>query len=62
MPILIQAAKRGLKVQWDSDEYGENSVWDVKKMYFRDTFMLYNGSWKRETDGSSLPNLHIVEE
>lgn len=62
MPILIQAAKRGLKVQWDSNEYGENSVWDVKKMYFKDTFMLYNGPWKFETDGSNLPNLHIVEE
>lgn len=31
MPILIQAAKRGLKVQWDSNEYREDSVWDVKK-------------------------------
>ena len=62
MPILIQAAKKGLKVQWDSDKYGENSVWDVKKMYFRDTFMLYNGPWKFETDGSNLPNLRIVEE
>lgn len=62
MPILIQAAKKGLKVQWDSNEYGENSVWDVKKMYFKETFMLYNDLWKFETDGSNLPNLHIVEE
>ena len=62
MPILIQAAKRGLKVQWDSNEYGENSVWDVKKMYFKDTFILYNGPWSLETDGSNLPNLRIVEE
>ena len=62
IPILIQAAKRGLKVQWDSNEYGEDSVWDVKKMYFRDTFILYNGPWSLETDGSNLPNLRIVEE
>nr|DAS92817.1 MAG TPA: hypothetical protein [Caudoviricetes sp.] len=62
MPILIRAAKKGLKVQWDSNEYGENLVWDVKKMYFRDTFLLSCGDSSLETDGSNLSNLRIVEE
>ena len=62
MPILIQAAKKGLKVQWDSDEYEKDSAWNVQKMYFKDTFLLSCGNSSLEIDGSNLLNLRIVEE
>ena len=46
MPILIQAAKRELKVQWDSNVYEKDSIWNVKKMDLTHNFILSDGPWE----------------
>lgn len=60
--ILREAIKRECKVQWDSNVYEKDSVWNVKKMDLTYNFILSCDPWVLQTDGSDLPNLRIIEE
>lgn len=58
--ILIRAVKEKRKIQFDSNIYEENSIWDVKKLDLTKNFVLSYGPWVLQTNGSDLLNLRIV--